>query len=233
MTHHTAARWAARLRWAVTSAFMVLVAAAFLTAQQKPGDDDSFDALYRRGSEINATFKTLTARFTETTTSSLLTRPLVASGVVAVERPSRVVLHYHQPEIRDVLIDGDRLTVSWPGRHIRDVTNIAAANRRIQKYFLGSTPAQLRESFDIVSAKADDRPRTYRLTMVPRRKQIREGLSRLELWLDQTSLLLAAMRMTFPNGDTKLMVLEDVVRNAPIDPGVFTTGPPPAPTQAP
>ena len=50
------------------------------------------------GPQINATLKTLTARFTETTTSSLLTRPLVARGTVAVERPSRVVLHYQQPE---------------------------------------------------------------------------------------------------------------------------------------
>jgi len=228
MRHHTAVRGSARPRWAVASAAMVVAAAAILTAQQKLADDASFDALYRRGSDINATFKTLTARFTETTTSSILTRPLVASGVVAVERPSKVVLHYHQPELRDVLIDGDRLTVSWPGRHIRDVTNITAANRRIQKYFVDSSPAELRESFDIVSEKADDRPSTYRLTMVPRRKQIREGLSRLELWLDQTSLLLAAMRMTFPNGDTKLMVLEDVVSNAPIDPAVFTTAPSPA-----
>ncbi len=212
---------------------MVVAAAAILTAEQKPAGDESFDALYRRGAEINATFKTLTARFTETTTSSMLTRPLVASGVVAVERPSKVVLHYHQPEPRDVLIDGDRLIVSWPGRHIRDVTNIVAANRRIQKYFVDSSPDELRDSFDIVSEKAEDRPRTYRLTMVPRRKQIREGLSRLELWLDQTSLLLAAMRMTFPNGDTKLMVLEDVVSNAPLDPGVFTTAPLPAPASKP
>ena len=232
MRRHTA-RWSARLRWAVGSASIVLAATAILTAQQKPAaDDDSFDALYRRGSEINAALKTLTSRFTETTTSSMLTRPLVASGIVVVERPSRVLLRYQQPELRDVLIDGDRLTVSWPGRQIRDVTNIAAANRRIQKYFVDSRPAQLRENFDIVSEKADDRPRTYRLTMVPRRKQIREGLSRLELWLDETSLLLSAMRMTFPNGDSKLMVLEDVVRNAPIDPAVFTIGPSPAPAAA-
>src|SRR5439155_1520251 len=134
-------------------------------------------------------------------------------GATALRPPSRVVLHYQQPELRDVLIDGDRLTVSWPGRHIREVTNIAAANRRIQKYFVDSKPALLRESFDIVSEKADDRPRAYRLTMVPRRKQIREGLSRLELWLDQTSLLLAAMRMTFPNRDTKLRAFEDTGRN--------------------
>ena len=61
--------------------------------------------------------------------------------------------------------------------------------------------------------------------MVPKRKQIREGLTRLELWLDQSSLLLSAMRMTFPNGDTKLMVLTDVVPNAPLDPAVFKIEP--------
>src|SRR5439155_12854842 len=164
--HHRAARSSARLRWTVASGFPVFAAAVILTAHQKPAEDDSFDQLYRRGSEINATLKTLTARFTETTTSSLLTRPLVASGIVAVERPLKVVLHYQQPELRDVLIDGDRLTVSWPARHIRDVTNIAAANRRIHKYYVDIRPALLRESFDISDENADDRPRTYRLTMV-------------------------------------------------------------------
>jgi outer membrane lipoprotein-sorting protein len=213
----------------VTAAALLLVscvvaaAATIVSAQPNPTiDDSSFDALYRRGSQINAALKTLTAKFTETTTSSMLTRPLIASGTVAVERPSRVVLHYLLPEPRDVLIDGDRLTVSWPGRGIREVTNIASANRRVQKYFVDSNPGELRASFDIVSQKADDRPKTYRLTMTPKRKQIREGLSGLELWLDQTSLLLAAMRMQFPNGDTKLMVLEDVVANPAIDPAVFT-----------
>ena len=30
-----------------------------------------------------------------------------------------------------------------------------------------------------------------------------------------------AMKMTFPNGETKLMEFEDVVTNAPVDSGVF------------
>jgi outer membrane lipoprotein-sorting protein len=189
---------------------------------QSASADDSFESIYRRGAKLNADLKTLTAHFTETTTSSLLTRPLTASGTVAVERPSRVVLHYLEPEPRDVLIEGDRLTIAWPGRHIRDVTNIASANRRIQKYFVESTPKELEESFEVASKRADDRPGTYRLTMTPKRRQIREGLSQLELWLDESSLLLSAMRMTFPNGDTKLMVFDHVVANVPVDPAVFT-----------
>ena len=57
--------------------------------------------------------------------------------------------------------------------------------------------------------------------MVPKRKQILEGMTRLELWLDRTSLLLTAMRMTFPTGETKLMTFTDVKPNAAIDAAWF------------
>jgi outer membrane lipoprotein-sorting protein len=222
MRDQTAGGRARRVLQAASIAGVVCATAAgALAAAQKAAADDSFDALYRRGSHINAKLTTLTARFTETSTSSLLTRPLVARGTVAVERPSRVILKYEEPEARIVLIDGDRLTVSWPGRHLKQVTNIASAQRRVQKSFVDSTPAELRSNFEIASQKADDRPGTYRLTMVPKRKQIREGLTRLELWLDRTSLLLAAMRMTFPSGDTKLMTFTDVKPNASIDQAWF------------
>lgn len=191
-----------------------------LAAQGTP--ETSFDAIYRRGLQLNAELKTLTAGFTETTTSEMLTRPLLATGTIAVERPSRVVLHYQEPEQRDVLIDGDRLTVSWPARHIHEVTNIAATNRRIQRYFIDASPDRLRDNFTIAIRPGGDRRHTFQLTMVPKRKQIREGLASLDLWIDDASLLLAAMKMTFPNGDTKLMVLDKVVTNQPIDPSVFS-----------
>jgi outer membrane lipoprotein-sorting protein len=199
---------------------ILLMLVVQLSAQGKP--DTSFDAIYQRGLQLNAELKTLTASFTETTTSEMLTRPLLATGTIAVERPLRVVLHYQEPEQRDVLIEGDRLTVSWPARHIREVTNITTTNRRIQRYFVDASPDRLRENFTIAVRTGGDRRHTYQLTMVPKRKQIREGLASLDLWIDDASLLLAAMKMTFANGDTKLMVLDKVVTNQPIDPSVFS-----------
>jgi outer membrane lipoprotein-sorting protein len=183
---------------------------------------ESFDDLYERGQRANAAIKTLTATFTETTTSSLLTRPLVAHGTVAVERPSRVVMHYAEPEARIVLIDGKRMTMSWPGRNIKQVTDIGAAQDRVQKYFVNGDAAELRGQFDIHDEDATDRPGMYQVTMVPKRKQIREALAKLELSVDRSSLLLSSMRMTFANGDTKTMAFEDVVANAAIEPGTFT-----------
>jgi len=209
-------------------AIVVVLLTAWLDAAPVTREPDLFDDLYARGQKQNAGLKTLTASFVETSTSPLLTKPLIAKGTVAVERPSRVALRYSDPDARVVLIDGDRMTMSWPSANIRSVKDIGASQRRIQKYFVDSSPRELRGHFDVSAREAGDRPGTYLVTMVPKRKQIEEGVTRLELWLDRTSLLLAAMRMTFPGGDTKLMTFTDVKPNAAIDPAWFTIADSPA-----
>jgi outer membrane lipoprotein-sorting protein len=113
------------------------------------------------------------------------------------------------------------MTVSWPSAGVHTVTDIGAAQRRVQKYFVDSSAKELRGHFDIAASEPQDRPGTYLLAMAPKRKQIREGITKIELWLDRTTLLLTAMRMTFPSGDTKLMTFSDVKTNAAIDPARF------------
>jgi len=189
---------------------------------QRAAAGDSFDELYAKGKQLNDAMKTLTARFTETTTSSLLTKPLVARGRVAVARPARIVLRYSEPDTRTVLIDGNTMTMSWPSRGVRQVTNIATAQARIQKYFVNGTPGDLRREFTIEDGAAPaDRPNDYAIAMLPKRKQIRENLARLDLWVDRTTMLLDGMKMTFTNRDTKTMTFDDVTPNAPIAPGTF------------
>jgi outer membrane lipoprotein-sorting protein len=213
------------LTGAALAALLLFSSAAASTPQGKPrasaSGQESFDELYERGQRANAGIKTLTASFTETSTSSLLTRPLVAHGTVAVERPSRVVMRYGDPEPRVVLIDGKRMTMSWPGRNIKQITDIGSAQDRVQKYFVNGDAAELRRQFDIRDDDADERPGMYQVTMVPKRKQIREALAKLELSVDRSTLLLSTMRMTFANGDTKTLTFTDVVPNAVIEPGAF------------
>jgi outer membrane lipoprotein-sorting protein len=181
---------------------------------------DTFDDLYRRGQQKNGALRTLTAVFTETTTSTLLARPLTARGTLAVERPDRVALRYAEPDAHVVMIDGDRMTVSWPSRGVHRTRDIGAAQTRVQKYFVDGSPGDLRSHFQIDAREAEDRP-GYVVTMLPRRRQIKSGLTRLELWIDPVSLLMTSMRMTFPNGDTKLMTFSEVKTNVPVDPSWF------------
>jgi outer membrane lipoprotein-sorting protein len=198
-----------------------LAVAAIVRAQSMSPESSAFDELYERGQRANGGLKTLTARFTETTTSPLLTRPLVAHGTLAVQRPSTVVLRYDAPEARTVLIDDTRLLLSWPGRNIHRTQSIGRMQSRIQKYFVDGDPDELRKSFDITVTDAEERAGADHVVLVPKRKQIREGLTLLDLWIDRSSLLLSSMRMTFAGGETKLMTLEDVVPNAAIAPGTF------------
>jgi outer membrane lipoprotein-sorting protein len=208
---------------------MVLVAVALLAVLAPPtvsARADLFDELFKQGQASNAAMKTLTASFVETTTSTLLTRPLTASGTLAVQRPSRIVLRYVEPDARVVLIDGDRMTTSWPSRSILQSRNIGAAQKRIQKYFVDSSPDELRSHFSIAARQAEDRPGTYLVRMVPTRKQMLEGLAGLELWVDARTQLMTAMKMTFPNGDTKEMTFTDVKPNAPVAPSGFSANAP-------
>ena len=199
---------------ALASALSVAAAPARMPAR------DLFDELYARGQKQNASLRTFTAAFAEETVSALLTRPLAARGTVAVERPSRIALRYLEPEARTVIIDGDRMTVSWPSRNILQTRDIGASQKRVQNYFVESSPAELRSHFQIGAEPAADRP-GYLVTMTPRRRQIRDGLTRLHLWIDPETLLLTGMKMTFPNGDHKVMTFTDVRQNAPLGPAEF------------
>jgi outer membrane lipoprotein-sorting protein len=99
--------------------------------------------------------------------------------------------------------------------------SIGASQRRIQRYFVDKTPAQLRSHFDIAARNATDRAGTWLVEMTPKRKQIREGMTRLDLWIDHKTVVLVAMKMTFPNGDTKLMEFSNVKINPAVDPALF------------
>jgi hypothetical protein len=53
--------------------------------------------------------------------------------------------------------------------------------------------------------------------MLPKRKQIREGLDRLQLWIDRQRLLLVRMQMDFAGGDRKTFDFRDIVTTATRD----------------
>lgn len=189
------------------------------TATRKP----TFDELYRRGQDTNKGIKTITARFVETTSNALLVqqRPIVERGQIYVERPSRVALHYSDPAGRKTLIDGKWLTTVLPAQNVNRRIDIGRAQSQMQRFVNGDA-GDLRRIFDIELRDTSARRGTHEVRMLPRRREIKEGLSQLELWVGEGSGLLQAMKMTFPSGETKLMEFEDVVPNAPIDPSVFS-----------
>ena len=161
------------------------------------------------------------ARFTETTTSSLLLQPIVAHGTVVAAMPARVLMTYTDPEPKAVTMDDKTLTIVWTSRQERQQINIADLQKRIDHYFTNASVDELRSMFDVIVRPETALRHRDLIDMKPKRKPIKEGLERLELWIDRDTDLLTQMRMSFPGGDQKTIALEDITLNGPVTDEMF------------
>ena len=182
---------------------------------------DAFDQLFARTMAKRETITSIRARFTETTTSSLLTKPIVAHGTVVAAPPARVLMTYTDPERRSVAIDAKALVVFWPDRGQRERIDISQTQKRIDHYFTHASIGDLRSMFDITAAADPALANSDRVEMRPKRKQIKEGLERLDLWIDRDTLLLVQMEIGFAGGDSKTIRLEDTAVNVPVTDKTF------------
>ena len=202
--------------WRRVAATVAAFAIALATTAQA-GAPDLFDEIYKRGQPLEKTIRTIRAHFTETTTSSLLTKPLVAEGDVLAVRPSDILLTYTKPERKLLRIDATTLLFVWPDRNLREARDIRESQARVQKYFIDKSPDDLRRVFTITTT--EERTKSgpaWRVELIPKRKQIQQGVTRIELWLDQATSMLSTMTMTFAGGDTKTMTFTHVEVNPPI-----------------
>jgi len=205
-----------------------LIAALALTAAWAPGDQDLFDTLHARIRAAEAKRTSIRARFVESTTSSLLVKPMVSQGTLIGEKPARMVIHYLSPERKSILMDGQRLFVTRPGRKDVEQTDITEIMKTVNKYFTNADPGQLRRAFTIRAIPDPAVPGGYQVDLLPKRKQIKQGLERLQFWVSR-EYMLTQLTMTFAAGDTTVFRLEDVELNVPVPPGTFD--PPVAPAR--
>ncbi|HEY3384138.1 MAG TPA: outer membrane lipoprotein carrier protein LolA [Vicinamibacterales bacterium] len=185
------------------------------------GGQDLFDDLHARGRIMEAKIQTISARFTETTVSSLLAKPLVAKGTLIAAKPPRLLLKYMSPERKTLLMDGNRLVVFWHDRGETEKLDITEIMKRVNQYFTNADASQVRRAFDVRAFPDTEFSNAYQLDMVPRRKQIKQGLQRLQIWIDRDSLLLRQMKMSFPGGDSDTIRIDDITLNTPLAPNAF------------
>jgi outer membrane lipoprotein-sorting protein len=210
----------------VISRLLTTIALASVALGSAGADRDGlFTQIYNRSVVKQQSMQSIRARFTETTTSSLLTAPIVSHGTVVGAPPARVLMTYVDPEPKTVVIDGDTLTIAWPERHERQQIRIGEVQKRIDQYFTHASIKDLQSMFEIVAMPDQTRRTADRIEMRPKRKQIKQGLERLDLWIDRESSLLVQMRMFFAGGDEKTIALDNITTNVPVTDAMFRVTP--------
>ena len=214
--------------WAPVGAALVAgVAAAVVVCLfgtgARAGSQDFFDHLHRRIAAAEAQRKTVRARFTETTTSSLLAKPVVRHGTLVASKPDRIVITYAPPEPKTIVMRGVQLFVIRPNLPEKDrveTIDITEIMKKVNHYFTNASPDELRRAFTIRAFPDPDASGASQIQLLPKRKQIKQGLEHLQIWVSPDDML-AQLQLTFAGGDTETFKLEGIELNIPIPPSAF------------
>ena len=102
--------------------------------------------------------------------------------------------------------------------------------KRVDHYFVNASPDELRKHFTVRAFVDPEVPAWYQIDLVPTRRQIRQGLDRLQIWIARDPLLLAQIRITFAGGDTTTIAIRDAELNVRLPADAFKMDiPPPRP----
>lgn len=200
-------------------AIRLLAVLSAVGAARPPVSGDLFDELHERIRAAEAQRQTIRARFTETTVSSLLVRPMISEGTLVGAKPARLKMTYTAPERKTIVLDGNRLFVTQAER--REQVDVTTIMKRVDHYFVNATPSDLRKSFKVRAFIDPDLPALYQIDLVPTRKQIKQGLERLQIWVARDPLLLAQITITFAGGDTTTFKIEKAELNVPLPADAF------------
>ena len=204
------------------AAVALAVASVTVVALSAQAVVPAFEALVLLGRRQLAETTTVRAAFVETTHSSLLLEPVVSSGTVLAVEPGRMVMRYTGEQARTVIVDDGRLVVHWPGRGETETIDIVETEVRVQRYFVNASAAELRRLFRVEVSRDTDTPATYLITMIPTRRQIRDGLAELRIWVPHDVSFITRLRMDYANGDSRDYRFDDVEFNVPVDEALFT-----------
>lgn len=222
-----------RVRRALSRAGCFAAAAIVLAAagsENVGAAPDLFDDLHARVRALEEKRQTIRARFTETTVSSLLVRPMVSEGTLLGAKPASLSMTYTSPERRTIIVDGQRMLITRPALGERELVDITEIIKRVDHYFVNATPDELRKHFTVRAFVDPEVPAWYQIDLTPTRRQIKQGLERLQIWIAREPLLLAQIRITFAGGDTTTVAIKDAELNIPLPADAFRVeGPPPRP----
>jgi outer membrane lipoprotein-sorting protein len=130
-------------------------------------------------------------------------------------------MEYKRPVPKTVALDQRVMIIAWPGQSALERVNIAETQRRVQKYFVDVSPKQLQESFVATLSQERSSEDVYRLDLVPKRRQISEGVTRVQIWIHSGSLMMTKMALSFAGGDAKTLELRDIKVNPQLDDNAF------------
>ena len=148
------------------------------------------------------------------------------TGTIKV-RGDKMLLDMKAPDPREILRTGDNLFVYTPGLKRVEEYNLGKNRTLVDQFLLlgfGTGGRELEKSYLVTvlkEEKLDDR-KTVQLELTPKNKEVRDQVSKIEIWLDEGNWLPVQQQFfEAGSGDYSIVKYSKVVRNAGISDSDF------------
>ena len=171
-------------------------------------------------------FHSLSATVERTKVTVVVNDRSTESGTVLV-RGEKMLLQLRAPDERTILKTGDSLYIYTPGLKRVEEYNLGKNRDLVDQFLLlgfGTKGAELKKGYSIKMGSEDrvDDKKTVELELTPKSDSVRNQISKIEIWLDESTWLPAQQRFDEAgSGDYSIVRYSKVVLNPRISDSEF------------
>jgi len=185
------------------------------------------DAVLRQLDSAAKEFRSLSADLERTKVTVVVNDRSTEAGQIFVRRDDKMRIELTQPDPRTILRDGNELYVFNP--KIRRVEQYDLGKRRalVDQFLLlgfGTSGSDLKKSYlvTVLGEEMLDRQKVVLLELTPKADEVRNQISKIHLWIDQSTWLPAQQKFfETGSGDYFIIRYTNVVRNINISDSRF------------
>jgi outer membrane lipoprotein-sorting protein len=174
-----------------------------------------------------ADFHSLTADLERTKVTVVVNDKSTESGKIFVRRDDKMRIELTQPDQRTILRDGDDFYIYNPKIHRVEEYNLGKKKSLVDQFLLlgfGTPGSELKKSYAITLQGEEtlDSRKVVLLELLPKSEDVRNQLSKIELWLDESTWLPAQQKFyETGSGDYFIIQYRNIARNGRITDSEF------------
>src|SRR5229473_2027664 len=165
-------------------------------------------------------FHSLTADLERTKVTVVVNDKSTESGKILVRRDDKMRIELTQPDPRTILRDGDDFYIYNPKIHRVEEYNLGKKKSLVDQFLLlgfGTPGSELKQSYSItlVGEETLDNRKVVLLELLPKSDDVRRQISKIELWIDESTWLPAQQKFyETGSGDYFTVRYKNITRNA-------------------
>src|ERR1700722_4083810 len=205
--------------WRILLVLCAVMAAAPLRASAAPQASWTLDNILKQMDAQAANFHSLTADLERTKVTVVVDDKSTESGQIMVRSDDKMRIEVTQPDARTILRDGDNFYIYNPKIHRVEEYNLGKKKSLVDQFVLlgfGTSGSSLKDSYSITLQGEEtlDNRKVLRLELLPKTDEVRKQLSKILLWLDESTWLpLQQQFFETGSGDYFIIHYKNIDRN--------------------